>query len=259
MNAMPMPMLLKVFLLGLISFSAYAAETESRVIKIAGDQWCPYVCEKSNENGFSVELVEQALKLKGFESTYENGNFPRIIRNIEKGTWDVVTGTDKSFSPELLISKVPVAYTRWVFVKRKDLNWKYDGPESLEGLVLGVVAGYVYSPELMKYIEKNKDTDNVVSLFSSSPQESALRLLRRDRIQVFIGEESVIDYWAKKIGADEEFAIAGLDFEAPLYCGLNKKDQKVSDLIDEGIIEFNQTKAFKKLLEKYQIKKWEYK
>lgn len=250
--------LLKVFLLWSISLNAYSSETNNRVIKIAGDQWCPYVCEKSKEKGFSVELVEQALRLKGFTSTYENGNFPRIIRNIEKGTWDVVTGTDESFSPELLISKVPVAYTRWVFVKRKDLNWKYDGPKSLEGLVLGVVAGYVYSPELMKYIDKNKNTDKVVTLFSSSPQEAALKLLRRNRIQVFIGEESVIDYWANEIGADEEFTIAGVDFEAPLYCGLNKADQKVSDLIDEGIIEFNKTKAFKNLLEKYQIKKWEY-
>lgn len=252
-------MLVKIFLFGLIFLSACTAQAKDRVIKIAGDQWCPYVCEKSEKNGFSVELVEQALKLKGFKSTYENGNFPRIIRNIEKGIWDVVTGTDESFSPELLISKVPVAYTRWVFVTRKELDWKYEGPKSLEGLVLGVVAGYVYSPQLMEYINKNINTDHVVSLFSSSPQEANLRLLRRNRIQVFIGEERVIDYWAKQIGADEEFRIAGVDFEAPLYCGLNKKDQAISDLIDEGIIEFNKTKEFKKLIEKYQIKKWEYK
>lgn len=236
--------------------NAFSTHNE-RVIIIAGDQWCPYVCKSKDKPGFSVELVKRALKEMQYETQYVWTNFPRLIRYIKAGKWDVVTGTDKSFSPDLLISKKPVAYTRWVYVTKKDLPWVYQGPESLKNLVLGTVAGYVYSPELMAYINKNKNTDSISTLHSARPQEANLKMLRLGRIDVFIGEESVIKHWAKEIGAVGEFRIAGLDFKKPLFCGLNKKDKKLSETIDKGIEKFTKTKEFKKLLKRYHINNWQ--
>jgi polar amino acid transport system substrate-binding protein len=169
------------------------------VILIAGDQWCPYVCDKDGDHGFSVELIEKVLKQNYLKTKYLNSNFIRLISQIKKGKWDVVTGTDLNLSPGLLISKIPVAYTKWVFITRKHQKWKYEGTKSLTGLKLGTVAGYIYSKELTSYIEKNKDTKKVNIVYSYSPQESNLRMLLSGKIDVFIGDETVINYWIKKI------------------------------------------------------------
>jgi polar amino acid transport system substrate-binding protein len=236
--------------------STYAAE---RVILIAGDQWCPYVCDKDGDHGFSVELIEKVLKQNYLKTKYLNSNFIRLISQIKKGKWDVVTGTDKNFSPGLLISKIPVAYTKWVFITRKHQKWKYEGTKSLTGLKLGTVAGYIYSKELTSYIEKNKDTKKVNIVYSYSPQESNLRMLLSGKIDVFIGDETVINYWIKKNKhSKSDFKVSGIDFETPLYCGLNKKDQVLSDIIDQGIIRFSKTENFKKLLKKYNIQNWKF-
>jgi len=245
--------LLFSFLVSLDSFSL-----ESKEVIIGGDQWCPYVCDSKGNHGFSVELVREVLKREGFKIKYVNSNFLRLIRNIEEGKWHIVTGTDKNFSPNLLISKEPVAYTRWVFITSKKSKWKYTGPDSLEKLRLGTVAGYTYSKELTEYIERNKDTKKVRLHYSNNPQKSNLNMLLLGRIDVFIEDEAVINYWSKemKIKTDA-FRVAGVDFEAPLYCGLNINDQSLSDKIDRGIKKFTKTEEFQKLLKKYEIKNGE--
>lgn len=239
---------------GTMSKNANATE---RVITIAGDQWCPYVCDKDGDHGFSVELVEKVLKQNYLRTKYVNSNFIRLISQIKKGEWDLVTGTDKNFSPGLLISKVPVAYTKWVYITRQDQNWNYNGIKSLKGLRLGTVAGYIYSKELTNYIVENKDTKKVNIVYTYNPQEVNLRKLLKNKIDVFIGDEAVINYWIKKSNySKSDFKVSGVDFKAPLYCGLNKKDQILSDIIDQGITRFSKTNQFKKLLKKYNIKNW---
>lgn len=238
----------------LFCVNVFSQEISKRTVTIVGDQWCPYVCSNKGDYGFSVELVKKVLDKHNYKTVYMNSNFVRLVEKIEKGEWDIVTGTNKSFSPGLLISKVPVAFTKWVFVTKNDLKWEYKGPDSLKKLRLGTVAGYTYSKELMKYIEKNKDTDRVSSLFSTSPQESNIKMLVSGRIDVFIEDKAVIDYWLEYLKIDKsKIRVAGVDFEAPLYCGLNKKDQKLADLIDKGIKEFSKTKEFERLLKKYKI------
>ncbi len=230
------------------------AQKESVII--AGDQWCPYVCDKKGDFGFSVELVQAALKEIGKESIYVNAGFIRLIKNIEENKWHVVTGTDESFSPNLLISKEPVAYTRWVFVTLKESNWKYKGVESLKSIRLGTVAGYVYSPEVNKYISENEKSSKVSPIYFHNPQKANLQKLLAKRIDVFLVEEAVYRYWAKTIGHGDAFRIAGLDFEGPLYCGLNKNAVKLRDSIDSGIRTLKKNGKIPKLLKKYDIRVW---
>jgi polar amino acid transport system substrate-binding protein len=236
----------------LFSTSLYAQKD----VIIAGDQWCPFVCEGNERKGFSVELVEEVLKKEGIPIKYVNSGFIRLTKNIEDNIWHVVTGTDESFTPSLLISKVPIAHTKWVFVTRKDSKWKFNGVKSLEKLRLGTVAGYVYSKEVTDYIEKNKGKYNVVPIYSHNPQKVNLKKLLNNRIDVYIGEEAVFRYWAKEIGAEDGFRVAGVDLEGPLYCGLNKSNTKLMKVIDKGVKKYVKTPEFKKLLEKYKIKNW---
>lgn len=258
MNYLSFKNIFSIAQLSYLSIFLFSLNSLSKDIIIAGDQWCPYVCSPKDEigRGFSVELVEMALKEMSHRSTYVNSGFPRLIRNIEEDVWHVVTGTDKRFSPKLYISKEPVAYTKWSFVTLKGRKWKYTGVESLRNIRLGTVAGYVYSDRVMEHIEKNLETGLVTPIYSFNPQKLNLQKLSYGRIDTFLGEEAVIKYWAKKIGIHKNIKFVGVDFEAPLFCGLNRFNSKLSSEIDEGIRRLKKTKKIQKLLKKYGITNW---
>ncbi|MGK5093188.1 transporter substrate-binding domain-containing protein [Deltaproteobacteria bacterium TL4] len=227
---------------------------------MGADLWCPYACEGGkNFNGFSVEVTQEALRLKGWKTEYINASFDRVTLQVETGHWQIAIATDSVFTPSLLITKEPVAYTKWVFVVRKDENWKFEGVASLRKKILGGVKGYVYSPAVMDYLEQHKNSDRIFLIASVTPQKQGLSMLVENRIDVYLEDEIVIRYWAKQLKILDKIEVVGIDSEIPLYNGLKTHDEnaaQLAELIDSGIRELKNTETLKRLLTKYDISIW---
>ena len=229
---------------------------ESKPLVIAADLWCPYACSVGEPHGFSVELIEQALQHEGMASEYVNTTFSRAEKHIQAGLIDILPATDGEFTPDLLITAEPVAYTRWVFVTRQDLDWTYQGAASLEQVRLAVVAGYSYSDSTNRHIEANRDNGRVAQVYDVDPQVKSLELLASGRVDAVLEDETVVRYWADKLGLSAQIRFAGTEAELPLYCGLNQNAAQLATLLDRGLRQMRQDGTLERLLTKYGIQHW---
>lgn len=245
-------------LLFLFFYSATTLGGDFKVI-IASDVWCPNNCSASDHEyqGFSIDLIRSALRNQGWESEYINASFSRSKEYVIENRWHVLPGVDSFGSPYLEMTREPVAYYRFVFLVRSDSEWKYTTPESLNLIKLGAVGGYSYSPEIKTHIKKNYRTDKIDLLHSSDAVTQNLKKLASGRIDAFIDDENVINFWISKLGLQDKFKMAGVAYEAPAFCGLeNNFSEVLRPVIDNGIIELKKDGTFRKLLSKYNIRNW---
>ncbi len=248
-------------LIAMFLFLGILATARAEKIIIAADQWCPYFCQSGkNFDGFSVDLLHEALKRNGLEMEYLNASFARITIQVEKGKWQIHGGTDASFTPSLLIGKEAVAFSKWVFVSKKGRNWTYEGVASLKGKVFGGISGYVYSNELMEYYDRPENKDRLLLLAGDAAQKQALMMLMSDRVDFIIEDESVVRYWAHKLRMSDKIEISGVDSEVAIYPGYRKGDAEAAALakkVDRAIQSVKRNSAFmSQLVKKYEIYSW---
>lgn len=245
----------------IVSFLSLSAYSEEKDIIIGADQWCPFFCQAGEKyDGFSIELLQEALRIKGLKSTYTTAPFDRVTRQVETGHWQIHGATDAVFTPSILIGKEPVAYSKWVFVVRKGTDWVYKGVESLKGKRFGAISGYVYSDDLMNYYRQPANKDMIVNLASESPQQQVLRMLIFKRFDFIVEDESVVRYWTKKLGLFDQIEFVGVDSEVAFFPGYRKNDEKAAILaqqVDSGIRQAKKNSALmKQLIKKYDIAIW---
>jgi hypothetical protein len=73
--------LVLIFLSGISSLRADSGAVREPLV-ISADSWCPYVCSDPDVPGFSVELIREALKLKGHKSIFISAPFERAERTF---------------------------------------------------------------------------------------------------------------------------------------------------------------------------------
>ena len=228
---------------------------------IGADQWCPFFCEANQGfDGFSAELLKEALKSSGIKSHYITAPFARVTMQVENGNWQIHGATDSNFTPNLLIGKEAVAYSKWVFVVRSDDNWQYQGIQSLSGKRFGAINGYAYAKELQEYYKKKENEIRLTLLSSATPQKQALKMLISKRVDFLVEDENVIYYWAKKLKLENQIRVAGTSSEIsffPAYRNNDAEATKLANLVDQelGVLKKNK-KFINDLIRKYKIVVW---
>jgi len=247
------------FLASLIFYTfALPVFAEERVLTIGADQWCPFFCQAGvGYDGYSIELLQEALLITGHKSKYVTGPFDDITNQVENGKYDIHGATDKNFTPTLLIGKEPVAFSRWMFVVKKGSDWKYEGVDSLKGKRFGSIAGYVYSDTLTNYYAKPENKELIFTLSSEKPQQEILHMLMSSKFDFIVEDANVINYWAKKEGVRDQIEFVGLDAKASFYPAYRNNDKKSAELakeIDSAIREVKKNPDFmRRLRSKYDM------
>lgn len=88
----------------------------------------------------------------------------------------------------------------WCFYVKARENWRYTGLSSLTGVMLGVVNGYGYTPEMDEFLSVPANRPYVVSLSGDRPIKNLLTMLMLSRIQVLLDERNVVRYEASEKG-----------------------------------------------------------
>lgn len=230
----------------------------------AADKWCPYTCAAGEDyDGFSIELLREALKLSKIELSYLNAPFTRVTFEVERGEWQIHAATDKDFTPNLLIGKEAVSKSKWVFVSTKKSGWTYRGIESLKGKRFAKINGYVYSDGLTEFYNKPENKNLIVPVASDSPQSQIFKMMKLGRVDVMVEDESIIHYWAKKLDMEDKIVLSGVDSKQDFYPGYtnSKENAQAKDLmalVDKNLkVVKNNKKFMNDLFKKYGIEKWQ--
>lgn len=237
--------------------SALGAPVE--VVRLASDDWCPYVCSHAGkiEGGFVVEVASRALAATGFRVETHLLPLSRALHQTEAGNIDGV------FAPpgdaRLLPSGV-LAYSRACFFTTAKSAWSFWGIQSLNGMRLGAIGDYGYDQGAAdRYILANSANRSAIdfSYGATAGQTNAKKLLQ-GRFPVLIEHDLVMNRIVADMNAEGQFRNAGcVDLPFALRVGFalhHPHSQVWIAALAVGIRKLERSGEMDKICEHYGVK-----
>ncbi|MCL1051101.1 transporter substrate-binding domain-containing protein [Shewanella abyssi] len=244
-------MKLKLLFLLSLSFSAQAEQ-----IVIASDIWCPYIC--ADDSGYLVELTQQAFLTVGVSAKFETIPFQRALRLAQRDRIHAVLAVSAEHIERFKLQTSNIALGQYSndFYVHSSNDWQYSAFTDLKGKALASILGYDYGDKINQYL---KQSTSSYRASGETPLKTNLNLLRKDRVDVLLGNRYVIAHTAKAFGYSEDIKFAGSEgISTPLYVGFSHKDleNNYQDKFAEGIENIKQSGQYQAILDKYHIEPW---
>lgn len=136
-------------------------------VRLATCEWPPYVSKAMNEQGVTAAIVRQAFEQVGYEVKIDFMPWSRVMKSVETGEYDM--GFPAYFSEERTKT---FDYTKEMLLaplylcKLKTKEIEYTDLESLKPYKIGIVNGYINSPEFDKadFLNKKPANDDTINL-----------------------------------------------------------------------------------------------
>lgn len=163
------------------------------VVRLASDEWCPYVCTRNGrvDGGFVVEVASKSLGAAG--TRVESYLLPlnRAVGQTKAGDIDGVFASpdDARLQPGPVLG-----YSRACFYTAIKTSWTYRGVWSLKAARLGVIGGYEYDNGVMdEYIVANKSNRRVIDFsYGTNAGATNAKKLLSGRFGVLLEHELVM-------------------------------------------------------------------
>lgn len=241
----------------LASFSIKAAQ-----LNVASDIWCPYICEDPNNPGYIVELVNQIYAENNVTTRFETIPLARAINLAQKNQINLVLGLTKAHLKSNSLQNFSLSvgsFSNDLYVKKGN-NWRFTSPKNLidylkKGNKVGIIRGYVYGEFFDLLFASNPEYFHVAH--GDSPLLSNLEMLNMGRISILLDTKNTILHEASP-HIKPNLVYAGTEGEnVPLYIGFSPNTpSEYTDMLNNGIVSFRQTKRLNQLLNKYGIEDW---
>lgn len=141
-------------------------------VQLATLDWKPYVSEELPNGGLTTEVVREAFRRAGFRVEIHVMPWIRVLAEVEKGSFDAMYPAYHSKTRARVYAlSDPIATGPLVLCKRSDRSIRYRSFEDLKPFRIGVVRGYVNTPEfdaaddLQKEIV-NSDKQNLLKVLT---------------------------------------------------------------------------------------------
>lgn len=249
------PFLIVVFLLTLSINSRLNADS----LTVAADPWCPYNCNASDiEQGFMIEIATAIFKNTSLNIQYKNVNWARAKVDLNNGSIDAVVGMTKGKNLNQWIFPREELGIEQMCVYTLDENWKYTSPQDFYEIRLGIINSYGYGDDADNYLAKNEGSKNIVTISGSNALKRLTEMLQRNRIDAFIENRFVMDYFLK--GSSSKLKMAGC-ISAPrevhiVFSLQNPQGKEYAEQLSKGIIQLRNNGKLTQILAKYGIEDW---
>ena len=148
-----------------------------------------------------------------------------------------------------------------VFVTRQGSRWTYSGIDSLRPLHIGVVQGYDYGSSVQPYINHFASTDRVTLMTGDNPLPRLIGLLKSQRIDVLLEDESVFRYCAARQDFSD-FRIAGDEGQSltanNLYIAFSPRPEsrRYARILSQGMQRLRASGELQTILQRYGLNDW---
>lgn len=243
-----------------LSCAAWAGTPDERLVRVAGDDYCPLSCNPaSGQRGILIDITEQVLAQRGWRIEYVYLPWQRATHRFRQGSIDLLPGVPREGASELETARFaqqPIASPPMCFYTRSGSRWRYQDNDSLLGGRLAVIAGYYYWPALRDYLAAHREDGRVKTLATDRAMELALRGLQHRRYDYFAETRPTVEYQVRSLGLEGQIREAGCEFGFPLYLAWRPQLEGLEALIehwDRHYPTFIDSPAGRKLLQRYQL------
>lgn len=247
----------------LVAGGASAEDTApSRVVSLRADPWCPYNCDPASDKpGFAIEIARAVLGAKGHAVDYKLLSWSRTLVEVRSGAIDGAVAGIKADAPDFVYPQEELGFAATAFAVRKGSGWRWAGPKSLDGKVLGIIPDYQYFPELKSYIEAHaKDPRRVQPVAMFNALELNLKKLAAGRVDLVPDDVLSLRYAIDTLGLGDKLAVVpGPPERDALYVSFSPAIADGADLAaawDRGVRDMRADGRLAAILSRYGVKDW---
>jgi polar amino acid transport system substrate-binding protein len=240
-----------------------ARPSPAETITLVADEWCPYTCA---ESGYMIEIARDIFQKNNIKVEYSVMSWADAVGKTREGGFDAVVGATQDDVPDFIFPEATQGLSDMRFWVREDSAWVYSGLPSLEGIRLGVVQDYAYTPTLNAYIKQHaSDTQRLSIVSGNVPLEENLRKLQSGEVNVIAEDDGVINYYLtmqsqecriKSVGTPVSPAERSSNYLYIAFSPKNPKASKYAAMLDAGMKELRASGELDKILELYRVRDW---
>jgi len=192
-------------LVALVTTLSLPITLQARTVTMVTVDWEPHYGANLPEHGLMTALTTAAFKAAGHDATIEFIPWPRALKGVEEGNYDIVMGAyDNEERRKIYHMSKPVYFLDTGLIARPGLNKnRYNSLRELGQYKIGVSRGYANSEEFdaADYLDKHTSTGPVLNM----------RKLFRGRLDMMVASFDLFRHNAKKEG----FCISDVEFVHP--------------------------------------------
>lgn len=244
-----------------LGLTALSGPIRAEVVTLVADRWYPYNGTPSSDKpGLMIDIATYSLERAGLTVQYNLMAWNKAIDLVDKGSKNCVVGLNRGEAPHFVFPDVPQGADRYIFYRRADDEWSYDGLESLQGRRIGVIKDYSYSREIDPYLDQHRGTELIREAQGMYALEFNARALIRGDVDLVIATkepfDALLDHngWSDKISASDP-----LTPRNKVYIACSPALDSSTDyarLIAEGTRELHDSGMLAHLNNKYSIDPW---
>lgn len=236
----------------------FQAGVQADTWTVRADSWCPYNCEPGSVNpGYMIDVINQAAAATGNKVEYKTVPWSRALAEARSGAITAVVGMATGDSEGLIRSDKMGIDSTCFFVNDGD-SFKYTGPQDMAKLKsVGSAQDYGYPDVFTEWQKSNPK--KVQSLAGDNIIAMNIKKLKRNRIQAFLENATVIGY-ARRSNTDLKGIVnAGCLNEEDLFVGYSQKSPvapAMQKAVNAKLAELKKSGALAKILMKYGVDGW---
>jgi len=162
---------------------------KAQELKVAFAKWPPWkIINQNHFKGIDARIVRSISKRLGFSIKFVQCPWPRCVDMVKSGEADLITSFGKTQERGEYVYYLgpPYIVEQLSFWIRKDSDISIQTYEDLYGKNIGTIKGSIY---FSKFDQDQKLSKTIVNL-----EVQTFKMLSNNRIDTFIGYETVIDY-----------------------------------------------------------------
>ena len=239
-------------ILGLL-FSSFSIQAKEIIVALEPLGYRPYYySENGIIKGAVIEIIEHISQHLEHTVKYEEYPWPRMQHYLRIGQVDMVPIYLKTpdRTKYAAFPDTPSFYESYYFYALTNTPKVFDGNlQSIAGLSIGEVRGYSYG---VKY-----DNFNLLNRFQVAGEGQLLRMLLKNRVDLIIANQAVVDDHVKKMKVEHEIdRLSPMIAKTPAYFAFSKAvtgNEALASEFSDALKQFVKTQKYQDILHKYQI------
>ncbi len=254
--------------------SIYSKPVQAKVLVVASDEWCPYICDDTHLPGFLVEIVTEIAASNGVKIKFALTPLARALDLTQKGKIDILLGLTPQHISDFQLQTSHLSFGGLYndFYVRANDPWRFKNITDLKtalknNAILGTINGYEYGDIIGNLLKGN--AAHIFSASGNSPLQRQLKMLRLGRLDILLDSRFTVQYQLSKLvnkssltktptTAKPSIIYAGTEGDfTPLFLGFSPLLSKEQvQLFDDGLLNLRENGQLNKILAKYGVIDW---
>ncbi len=231
------------------------------VITLRSDSWCPYNCAPGSDHpGYAIEIARTVFDAAGYDVDYQLMNWTRSIEEARQGRADAVIGAITTDVPGFILPAEPIGASSTGFATRPGSAFHYTDPQSLNGLVIGLVATYAFSGPLGDYLGSiHNDKSRIQYLSGDGALAKNLLKLTAGRVDVVIDDAQVLHRLIDELQLTDQVSFSQVRRTVPIYIAFSPARPyaaRHAAILSAGIARLRTTGQLAAILARYGLEDW---